>query len=38
MEPDFDLVEDGDFFRIFSKFVANNAPSSTQLLSISTTL
>ena len=36
MEPDFDLVEDGDFFRIFSEFVANDAPSSTQLLSIST--
>ena len=33
---DFDLIEDGEFFRIFSEFVANDAPSSTQLLSIST--
>ena len=38
MEPDLDLVEDGEFFRIFSEFVANDAPSLTQLLSISTTL
>jgi len=36
MEPDFDLV-DGEFFRsFFSEFVANDGPSSTQLLSIST--
>ena len=33
---DFDLIEDGEFFRISSEFVANDAPSSTQLLSIST--
>jgi len=32
MEPDFDLV-DGEFFRIVSEFVANDAPSLTQLLS-----